>query len=206
MSPFGQKFDYENVYFSSDFHAFHKNYVRGTSQWENTDRCLPFDTIEEFQNTLVKSINDTVPQKGILFFNGDFCFGKKDNIKLFRDQINCENIHFVFGNHDYHIRKESELQKLFTSVQDYLEIFVKSPSGNKQCILFHYPLKVWNNSHRINYALTGHSHGSLPYKDHEMGIDLGWNIWGKPLSFLEIEEEMKKKTWKPVDHHTKDTN
>lgn len=201
MNPFGQKFDADNVFAMSDSHAFHKNYVRGTSAWEDKSRCLDFDTIEEFTEVLVKSINDTVPYDGILFHMGDFSFGGKDHVKKFRDRIVCKNIHLIFGNHDYHIRKDPELQKLFSSVQDYSEIYVNSPSGNKQCILFHYPMKVWNNSHRVNYAWTGHSHGSLPYEDHELGIDLGWNIWKKPLSFWEIKTIMDKKKWKQKDHH-----
>lgn len=205
MNPFGQKFDSENVYATSDSHAFHKNYVRGISEWENKERCLDFNTMDEYMVTLVKSFNDTVPADGILFHMGDFSFGYKERIPEFRAAINCKNIHLILGNHDYHIRKDPELQDLFSSVQDYSEIYVKSPSGTKQCILFHYPMKVWNNCHRINYALTGHSHGSLPYEDHELGIDLGWNIWRKPLRFDEIQKIMKSKKWKAKDHHIEGT-
>ena len=206
MNPFGQKFDAQSVYFTSDTHFNHVNYCRGVSKWENTDRCLDFDNLDEMNTVITKSINDTVTKEtDHLFIVGDFCLGKRIHIPEFRKGINCPNVHYCLGNHSYHIRKDPELQKLFTSVQDYLEIFCVAPNINQQCILFHYPMKVWNNSHKKTWALTAHSHCSLPYKDDELGLDLGWCGHKRPYSFWEIQDIMKTKKWKQKDHHSERT-
>lgn len=200
-TPMWKKFDPDKVFWLSDTHGFHKNLVRGTSQWEDKSRCVDFDTVEEYNDTVIKSINDKVSWDSILFFLGDFVLCETRKIPEFRERINCQTIHFHYGNHDRLIRISPELQKLFTSVQDYSEIYVKSPSGNRQINLFHYPMKVWNNSHKFTILTSGHSHGSLPYEDYELGIDCGWSIHEGPLSFWEIEDLMKKKKWKQKDHH-----
>lgn len=95
-----------NIYFSSDFHAYQANICKGLSKWVDKDSaCRDFDTIEEMTNTIIKSINDTVGRKSILYHLGDWSFGGWENIWNFRKQIKCENIFNIDGNHDYHIRK-----------------------------------------------------------------------------------------------------
>lgn len=206
MNPFYQVFDYKSVYFVSDIHLNHRNYCRGVSSWTNTGRCLPFDNLEEMNAAIIDSINTKVGIDDVLFVIGDFSLGKASEIPNHRNRINCKNIHLIYGNHCRVIRKSPELQSLFSSVSDYLEIYVKAPSGTKQINMFHYPAKSWNNSHKLSWFLSGHVHGSLPYENHELGLDCGWNIHRSPLSFMEIDKIMSKKVWKPVCHHDQDTN
>lgn len=204
--PFGHKFsDSNKLFWVADTHINHRNYCRGVSSWSNTDRCLPFDDLEEMNAAIINSINERVNHDDHLFIIGDFSLGKASEIPKHRERINCQNIHLILGNHCKVIRKSPELQSLFSSVQDYLEIYVHDPSGNKQINMFHYPMKSWNNSHKLSWALTGHVHGSLPYENYELGLDCGWNLHMKPLSYKEINHIMKQKKWKPVCHHDIDT-
>jgi calcineurin-like phosphoesterase family protein len=97
----------KNIYFSSDLHAFHKNICLGTSVWDDKEtNCRNFNTIEEMNETIVKSINSRVGKDDILYHLGDWSFGGWENIWNLRKQIICENIIQINGNHDDHIRKD----------------------------------------------------------------------------------------------------
>jgi len=60
---------------------------------------------------LVNNINKTVGENDILFCLGDWSFGNYkngeniSNIRKFRDQLICKNIHLILGNHDHHIER-----------------------------------------------------------------------------------------------------
>src|SRR5690606_31928886 len=139
-----QVFD-TNIYFSSDFHLNHKNICRGTSTWEGLAGTRDFDTVEDMNDAIINSINSTVGEEDILFFMGDFNFGDKAQTAALRARILCKEIHFIFGNHDEHIRRDRELQSLFSTCQDFAEIKVRNAKGKDKLIsLFHYPMKVWN--------------------------------------------------------------
>lgn len=194
-----QQFSSENVYFSSDFHLNHKNICSATSTWKSGTR--DFCSVEAMNDAIISSVNETVPEDCVLFYMGDFNFGDKAQTRALRDKINCREIHFIYGNHDEHIRRNPEMRAAFSSCQDFAEILV-----DRQLIsLFHYPMKVWNKAHHGAYALTGHSHGSLPYSDGELGIDVGWCVWRKPLSFQEVRDVLRPRRFVPVDHHNETT-
>ena len=88
----------KNIWFTSDTHFGHKNIVRGTSEWDltgNHQSTRDFDTMEEHNYALVKAINATVKSEDILYHLGDWSFGGHENIKKFRDQLNCQEIHLI---------------------------------------------------------------------------------------------------------------
>jgi calcineurin-like phosphoesterase family protein len=149
---------------------------------------------------IVDSINNTVQAKDTLYFLGDWSFGGIDNVKRFRDQVMCRNIHLIYGNHDKNIERSNDLQQLFTSCSYYKEITI----NRKRIILSHYSMRVWNKSHHGSWMLYGHSHHTLP----DLGgktIDIGWCKWRKPLSFEEIERIMDKRPINFIDHHSTET-
>jgi len=104
-----------NIYFSSDFHGFHKNICKGSTSWEseasqnNGQRCRNFDNQYEMTEKLIQNINKTVKEDDILYYLGDWSFGGYDKIWQLRKQINCLNIHFILGNHDHHIENNKEV-------------------------------------------------------------------------------------------------
>jgi len=207
-----------DTFFTSDTHFHHKNIVRGTSEWDKLEpgsshqSLRDFDSLEEHDEALIKSINGMVKEKDVLYHLGDWSFGGHEQIKLFRERINCKEIHLIFGNHDQHIEKlGSPYRDLFTSVQYYKEISFKIDSqisgryGKTKMILSHFSHRVWNQSHHGTIHLYGHSHGSLPGigKSMDVGVDTN-SLY--PYHLDEIISEMKGRDIVLVDHHNENTN
>lgn len=193
---------------TSDSHAFHTNITKGVSKWPNADDTRDFATAEEMTVAIANNINSVVDYGDTLYHLGDWSFGGYDNVKRFRDMINCSKIVFIYGNHDHHIEKDVKLQKLFHSCDYYKEIYF----GNKKTILSHYSFRIWNKSHHGSWHFYGHSHGTLPDDPNALSLDVGidteWpGIHKKyfPYTIGELHRIMKLKTWKPVDHHDQNT-
>jgi calcineurin-like phosphoesterase family protein len=201
MDPFHRKFDGENTYFIADPHLQHKNLVFGESRWNDKSGCRPFESVLEMNTAIIGSCVNTLNKDSVLFVLGDILFGNKDNLEYWLSQIKCAEIHLIYGNHCDFIRKDTGLQKLFTTCDSYQEILCKGNNGHYTlCCLFHYPLKSWRDSGKGSYALTGHVHGNLPYSNNERGLDMDWNIWRKPMRFIEIDEILSKREFKKSGH------
>lgn len=199
----------EKIYFLSDSHFQHQNICRGVSRWDMSRKdaegnilgVRDFDTLEEMNETLISNINNTVPEDALLFHLGDFSFGGKQNIELFRNQINCRTIHLIRGNHDTHV-KSGEFAHCFTSTQDYLELQV----GKLNFVLFHFPIASWNGVNKGWFHLHGHQHwvGEQKFGDGKMmdvGVD-GNNLF--PYWLPDVVELLKdRRKVDPNDHHTR---
>lgn len=179
------------IYFTSDTHYHHKNIVRGVSDWESSSKnrkTRDFPTLEDHDKALVEIINKIVKKDDTLYHLGDWSFGGIEQIWEFRKQLNCQDIHLIYGNHDHHIelnhqiRVPSEerglLEKLgipdpfekrfhgFSHIncQDLFsscDYYKELKINGLHIILSHYAMRVWNKSHRGSIMLYGHSHGSL---------------------------------------------
>ena len=119
----------------------------------------------------------------------------------------CKNIHVVRGNHDHHIDKYADY---FSSIQDYLEVWVKH-GGKDFCIVnTHYALRVWNGSHKGYLHAYAHSHDSLPPlgKSHDIGIDVAYRLVGeyRPFSVGEFIDHLATGETHFPDHHNEKTN
>ena len=185
----------QNVYFLADTHLNHTN-IAGpkVSKWKKGYRN--YDSVEEMNDTIINNINSKVGQNDIVFFLGDFCMGDNDTIKKFRKRIICKNIHFILGNHDKNIRKNSEgIRGIFTSVQNYLEITI----NENRLILFHYPIGSWDQIHRGSIHLHGHCHGTFNHGKGKI-MDVHREC-GTPYSLNEILKIMEDKEIIGVDHH-----
>jgi calcineurin-like phosphoesterase family protein len=166
---------------------------------------------------IANNINAVVQQDDILFHLGDWSFGGLDNIRQFRHQIACQNIHLIYGNHDTSIRNDSSLQKLFSSVQDYLELDVRMYTGDSQkklvfqqeFMLMHYPISSWAKMNKGSIHLHGHVHFS-PQKRIGKGKIMDVGVDGndlKPISILDVMKIMAKQPISsnlPFDHHIKE--
>jgi calcineurin-like phosphoesterase family protein len=224
----------QNIFFCSDPHYGHAGIVRGTSTWEGKRGCRDFDTLEEHDQTLVDNINKTVGENDILFCLGDWSFGgyktgdNVTNIKKFRDQIICKNVHLILGNHDGEIRKNKNgEQELFSSISPYLEVLIIDQPKEQgevplryNIVMCHYAMRVWNKSFRGSWMLYGHSHGNLDeftpltanpdwigdqyytksYRTMDVGFDTHPEF--RPYSFQELKEIMERRNVTiEVDHH-----
>lgn len=211
----------QRLFFTSDTHYSHTGICRGTTKWRTLDgqipveQTRPFDSLEEMNDRLVAGINASVGEDDILVHLGDWSFGGFENIEIFRNRLNCKNIHLILGNHDHHIkRNKGGVQKLFSSVNRSLTLDVELPrTSNKDkkishtFELFHFPIASWENMNDGVIHICGHVH--LPPdkrlfagKAMDVGVD-GNNM--DPISMEEVLSIMKnqpiKKLDLPSDHH-----
>ncbi len=207
-----------NVWFTSDTHWGHKNIVRGTTEWKVLEKgsshqsVRDFDTLEEHNIELIKKFNSLVKYDDILYHLGDWSFGGHENIQKFRNQLNCRNIHLIFGNHDQHIEPiDSPYRGCFNSVQYVKQFSLKLGTektgrmGKQGFFLSHYSHQVWNQRHHGVIHLFGHSHGSLKGigRSMDVGVDTN-NMY--PYHLDEILDKFKSMSVEFVDHHSKSTN
>jgi len=181
----------------SDTHYGHINICYGTSRWKDKEvSCHRFNTVEEMNDAIVKSINDVVDQTDIIYFLGDWSMSGVENIYKFFSRLICKNIFFVPGNHDEHIIKNH--LSLGIAPEDMFhilpELYTLYYRGYK-FILSHYPIEQWKDMGKGAIHLHGHTHHVLDksvdntkYKR----MDVGWKPTG-PWLLDDIIEIMDKR-------------
>ena len=210
--------DTQKVYFISDPH-FNHNPKWNVPLWKNRG----FNSAIEMTDGIIDSINATVDTNDILWMLGDFCLNTNESqFEELLSRINCQNIYSLFGNHNSQVERvyknavKEYADKL--GIQETIEIYpIKYRNltfyGNYQeitvdgqyMVLCHYPLYVFNYMKDGSIHLTGHSHGNCPLSQPpnttSKVLDVGWDLFKKPLSFSEVMDIMKTKNTLKVDHH-----
>lgn len=138
------------IYLTSDTHFGHKNIIR------YVDR--PFDTVEEMDRTIIDNINKTVAPGDTLYILGDFTMGGSySKCMKYREQLMCEHIHLILGNHDRKRVFEKDKPLIFESVKDYAEV-------GFYC-LSHYPFSSWNGREYGSIMCHGHIHSKRRHNE-----------------------------------------
>lgn len=190
--------NYRHIYLSADFHAYHKNICVGSTTWSK-GTMRDFDNELDMTIKLVDNINKVVKSDDLLIHLGDWSFGGKDKIKRFREQLKCEKIINILGNHDHHIRKHKDYSNLFEWIGDYLEI----KYNKKKICLCHYPMVSWNCANSGGMMCHGHCHHSLLFRAGrimDVGID-GPGYDFKPLSIEFVYDQLSSIIPCKIDHH-----
>ena len=202
----------QRLWFTSDTHYNHANICSATTKWTNPVTLREFKSLEHMNATLVGNINEKVGQDDILIHLGDWSFGGYEQIQKFREQIVCNNIHIITGNHDHHIENNRDnCQTLFNSVNKYVELNVKwnvgTPlMGEQTFVLMHFPIASWNNMARGAIHLHGHVHfgPSMRLQEGKM-MDVGCEGNGLyPIDMSEVLSIMRDRPIKSLftkDHH-----
>ena len=73
--------------------------------------------------------------------------------------------------------------------------------GFRHLVLFHYPMLTWDRAHYGSWHLHGHCHGSLDPKFVSTRMDVGWDVWRRPISYEDIKRHLKDREYVVVDHH-----
>lgn len=200
-----------NIYFTSDPHAYHKNICRGTSDWDDR-KTRDYNNPEEMTQDIIQKWNSIVKYDDVLYCLGDWAFAGHENIKKFRDQLHCRTIHLIFGNHCQNIEPiNSPYRELFASCDYYKTLSLKvdkkwNQVGKVKIIMSHYAMRVWDGSHRGSIQLYGHSHGSLAdlgNRQMDVGVDTN-NMY--PYHLDEILDKMLSRPIHIIDHHNEKTN
>lgn len=183
------------TWFTSDTHYFHKNIIKYSNR--------PYASVEEMNKGLIENFNKKVKPEDKWYHLGDFGFAHPDQLRDIKRQLNGDG-ELILGNHD-HIK---DFAGVFSRVSTYQEIKISDPTarqGIQRIVLFHYSMRVWNQSHRGAWQLYGHSHGTLYNDPNLLSMDVGVDPCGyNPISYEEVRELMKKKVFKPIDHHGKE--
>lgn len=177
------------IFFTSDHHFGHKNIIKFCNR--------PFESIDEMNEELISRWNAKVGPNDEVYHLGDFALCTTNE---FTDIIGRLNgiIYLIGGNHDGTAMSN---RKVFKWIKDYFELKVKDDecaNGVQRIILFHYAMRVWRGDSRGTWHLYGHSHSTLPDKEHKLAFDIGVDCHDfYPLSYDEVKAIMKKKKWVP---------
>jgi calcineurin-like phosphoesterase family protein len=167
------------TWFTADFHLGHFNIIRYCKR--------PFADTREMNEVILARLNDCVKPNDVLYFLGDFCLGRHEDVLTYRKRIPCRTIHFVEGNHDSTTR---QAQHLFASWSSLAEVRV----DKQRIVLCHYAMRVWPRHAQGGWQLYGHSHGNLPDEPRSLAMDVGVDTHDfRPWHFDEIATKMKAK-------------
>lgn len=176
-----------------------KDYVRYKE--ESVDFKVSDKSTNRMNHDIIGNINDRVGPKDILWHLGDWGFG--DNwekaVTEYRNRIVCENIMFVFGNHDYTDKRNLQC---FSQCFDLVTVCIfqdggfitgddvrwhwKKP-GNTTITMCHYPLASWPRMERGTYHAYGHLHTNMEIalnnfspgrKSVDVGVDNIYKLFG----------------------------
>lgn len=142
------------IWLLSDTHFYHANICRLSGR--------PWNSVEEMNSGLLENINGMVAAEDHLYFLGDFSFGSKDKFWQCWDQIRCQNIWYILGNHcrpDF-IRTTNEVRKRFRVVTKRLEENFVIDGKCYHTHMCHYPPEPEKISDSIIY-LWGHRHSKV---------------------------------------------
>lgn len=158
------------IFVTSDSHFNHFNVIEYCKR--------PFTSVEQMNEAMISNWNSKITNNDLVFHLGDVTINSKSSemhhkrklwLKENIPRLNGEK-HLIKGNHD--TEYEDLYKKLFTSVENYMELDVKG----KKYILFHYPMESWNCSFHGSVHFHGHTHGQS--KVIENRIDVGVDSHG----------------------------
>lgn len=180
-------------FFTSDPHFSHKLMIKERG----------FNDADQMNTSIIRSINNVVRPEDNLFIVGDLSFVNAEETDKLLDKIKCKNIHYIMGNHDNQ-KFIKKLEHHFVWVKDQYVLKIKDSDvngGNQKIFMHHCPMLTWPEAHHGTWQAHGHSHGSLDPIYASTRIDVGWDIWRRPLAYEDIKRYMSTRTYKVVDHH-----
>jgi len=201
----------QRVLFTSDSHFGHnKSFI-----YEKRG----YTSVTQHNDVLFSTINELVRPQDILIHLGDFCLNTTSSeFEEYLSRIQCQNILYIWGNHNSRIRnvyddtiekqsgrRDLEIYPLTHRNITFLGYYKELIVNGQMIVLSHYPFQIWNQQQKNAWCLSGHSHYSNPSTqiDCTQGkiLDLGWEGHHKPLSFDEVQSIMNNKSHKKVDNH-----
>lgn len=188
------QFDKDKLFFTSDTHFFHNN-IRAYCN-------RPFNDVDEMNRDMVELWNDTVPEDGTVFHLGDVSLtANPKKLEELLKQLNGK-IHLVVGNHEHDALDKTYNRERWETISDVAEIFIKDEEityGEQHIVMCHYPMVVWNGSHRGSWQLFGHVHGGLSNKgviNHPLtSLDVGVDTHNfTPWTYQQVKEQITKQS------------
>jgi len=202
--------DSHKVFFTSDSHFRHnQKFIFESRGYKNR---------YEHDDALIVKINEIVRPQDTLIHLGDFCLNiTPPEFNEILARIYCQNILYIWGNHNSCIRRSYEdavATQYGTDIEvypytigklTYLGYYKELSVNGHMIVIHHYPHQIFNQMQKGSWQLSGHSHYSNPTTqlDNKVNkiLDVGWDGHGKPLSFSEIQKIMMNKNHTSKDKH-----
>lgn len=163
------------TFFTADLHLGHANIIGLCKR--------PFADVREMDKQIVDRWNSVVQPEDVVWVLGDFAFRNERAAENYLKVLNGTK-HLVIGNHD---SEGTMTAPGWASIQPYAEI----AEASRKIVLCHYPMRVWNGSHRDSWMLYGHVHGRLKPARNTLDVGADANDF-TPLSLSQITECMKR--------------
>ena len=201
-----------NTWFTADLHLGHANIIKHClrpflspeeEKLALSDSHEPWqvseETVQRHDSALLDTINAVVQSDDTLWILGDFCWGKIDEAREYRERIKCRKVHLVLGNHDH-----DSIRPVFGHVIEQGMVGVEGQS----IWLNHYPMRSWNKSARGSWHLYGHVHGRLSKEDARtpwrLTKDVGVDACDyQPVSFSSLQAYMAPRIQALAQRHDK---
>jgi calcineurin-like phosphoesterase family protein len=175
-------------FFTSDTHFGHANIIKYCNR--------PYADAAEMDEALIRNWNSVVGRDDTVFHLGDFAVGGGPAAP-YLSRLNG-TIYFCLGNHDKRLITHYGYFGFESILPHIREVTIEK----QKIVLCHYAMKVWNGSHKGDWQLYGHSHGTLPDDPTALSCDVGVDCWNYfPVSMEQLRAKMKTKKYEPVDHH-----
>lgn len=170
-------------YFSADPHFDHKNIITLCNR--------PFKNVDDMNRSIIDGYNKKIKPNDVFYILGDFGWGDAESLRRHRAAINCNNVVFIWGNHDKVLRSYKKLaNQLFESTHDILDINI----DGQLIVLCHYPMKEWNRFFHGSWHLYGHVHGNLSPDPGTLACDVGVDCHNyEPVAFQELQVIMDRR-------------
>lgn len=180
------------LWFTADLHFSHKKMMvhRGLASPDD----LSVEAMDLANRLMINAWNVRVRPEDTVYILGDVSFAGPTKTAQIVSQLQG-NKFLIRGNHDSdkHIKA---MEPYLERVTDYLMI-----KYQEQLIaLCHYPMAVWDRGHYGAWHLHGHSHGQL-VAPITTRLDVGWDVFGRPVSFEEVQTIMSSRIYRVVDQH-----
>ena len=160
---------------------------------------------DEMNADMVRIWNGVVSSKDFVYIVGDFAWRRH---RRWIQELNGKKI-LIVGNHDKMPQDDLDLFKPDWTVDDmtwkealkvrlqFREVHQKLRRKicGQDMTLVHEPARSWPSSVHGAWCLTGHCHGRMAETrpNNASGgliLDVGWPVWGRPISFDEVKKEM----------------
>lgn len=144
------------IWFSSDWHIGHDK--------EFCYKKRGFSSPEEMDTAILLRTNEVVALDDELWILGDLAMSSRyDEWNRVFYNLNCQNIHFIQGNHDTDPKMDIYEEKYGFIFHGYADMLKYTKT--KRFYLSHYPTIVSNygEEKRFFWNLSGHTHSNLKF-------------------------------------------
>ena len=163
----------KQAFFIADLHLSHRNILK----YSNKER--PFDTLEEHDQYIIDTINETVNKNDTLYILGDLAFGK-DALNYVR-QLKVQNKVLVLGNHD-------KYPMVYYNAVGFNKIY--GMLRYKEFILTHAPIHPCQLEKRYSANIHGHLHTYDVDDPRYFNVNID-RLGFKPVSTAVIRDTIK---------------